>query len=320
MQAAFDLWGNISKYLKEMDFVKTSSPLTLRSYWSDLRQAFQIPKEAVNPDWGTQKQGNFISEGAAFRTKGPSFSEEQLLQQIRRAFSEWAPLSLASRNRKAATLKSFFSWAYEQKLTQKNLAEKISCPKVPRRLPHFLSLDEVMSLLGSFDGEVGAQALREKALMLLLYGGGLRISEACNLEWRNFDPAQRLLRIRGKGSKERLMPVPEKVVAALTSLQLANPDSDFVFGDYPLPTREAYDWVRTRGQKAGLLHQLHPHALRHSYATHLLSGGANLRTLQKLLGHESLQATEKYTHLGIDQLARTLEKHHPLGARKIRRA
>jgi len=96
-------------------------------------------------------------------------------------------------------------------------------------------------------------------------------------------------------------------------------DDDFVFGIEPLNPRVAYEWVRTRGAKAMLMKPLHPHALRHSFATHLLSSGANLRTLQELLGHESLQATEKYTHLGIDQLARTMEMHHPLNMTEKRK-
>ncbi|HWU44604.1 MAG TPA: tyrosine-type recombinase/integrase, partial [Bdellovibrio sp.] len=91
---------------------------------------------------------------------------------------------------------------------------------------------------------------------------------------------------------------------------------EFVFGEEALSQRRAYEMVRQSGVRAGLLKPLHPHALRHSFATHLLSSGANLRTLQELLGHESLQATEKYTHLGIDQLARTMEQLHPLGKGK----
>ncbi|MNT36365.1 Tyrosine recombinase XerD [compost metagenome] len=92
-------------------------------------------------------------------------------------------------------------------------------------------------------------------------------------------------------------------------------DGAFVFGNEALNPRTAYEIIRQSGLRAGLLQPLHPHALRHSFATHLLSSGANLRTLQELLGHESLQATEKYTHLGIDQLARTMENIHPLGSK-----
>ena len=95
-------------------------------------------------------------------------------------------------------------------------------------------------------------------------------------------------------------------------------NNEYVFGETALNPRTAYEMIRQSGARAGLLQPLHPHALRHSFATHLLSSGANLRTLQELLGHESLTATEKYTHLGIDQLARTMERVHPLGNNKLK--
>ncbi|MCB0362325.1 MAG: tyrosine-type recombinase/integrase, partial [Bdellovibrionales bacterium] len=88
---------------------------------------------------------------------------------------------------------------------------------------------------------------------------------------------------------------------------------EYIFGDRPLNPRKAYEWVREAGKQAGLLKNLHPHSLRHSYATHLLSGGMDIRILQELLGHQSLSATQKYLHLGIDKLALTMEQHHPLG-------
>ena len=156
----------------------------------------------------------------------------------------------------------------------------------------------------------------EKLLFLLLYGTGLRVSEACALKWAQIDLKSRTLRVRGKGSKERIVAFPKSLVPLFQKAQkihkVESKASSTIWGDKELSTRKAYDWIRNRGAKAGLMRPIHPHALRHSFATHLLVSGANLRTLQELLGHESLQATEKYTHLGIDQLARTLEKHHPL--------
>jgi integrase/recombinase XerC/integrase/recombinase XerD len=168
----------------------------------------------------------------------------------------------------------------------------------------------VISILQSFDRDPEPKPL-EKLLFVIIYGSGLRVSEACALEWRNIDLHKRVLRVAGKGGKERLVPLT--AFAAQLLQTRSTPAGSSLWGPQGLSARVAYNWIRERGAKAGLLRPIHPHALRHSFATHLLTSGANLRTLQELLGHESLQATQKYTHLGIDHLARTLESHHPLG-------
>jgi site-specific recombinase XerD len=295
--SSLELRKSILNYLKYMEFVKTSSPLTLKAYRTDLEQAFGKIEDNAN--------------------NSASFTESEVTVLIRQALNKWAPLSLSSKNRKSATLKSFFGWVFQERLTERDLSSQIVCPKVPKKMPHFLSVDEAMAVLSSFDGkDKRVHNLREKALFLLLYGGGLRVSEACTLKWKNVHTATRSLRLLGKGQKERLVILPNLAMSVLQNLRSFD-DGEFVFGgDKALDPRTAYEWVRTRGAKAHLMKPLHPHALRHSFATHLLSSGANLRTLQELLGHESLQATEKYTHLGVDQLARTLENHHPLSQSK----
>lgn len=294
MSTAFKLTENIDKYLKYMTFVKSASPLTIKHYTLDLKQAFNYDKSS-----SLKKQ----------------MSEAELLATARGAFNQWAHLSLASRNRKAATLKSFFSWAFDEGLTEKDLSLQITCPKVPKKLPHFLSVDEALAVLKSFDSHKDLP-LKEKVLFLLLYGGGLRVSEACNLKWADIQAAQKVLRVKGKGSKERVVALPTLTLEVLLRWKKESSFNEYVFGEKALNPRTAYEMVRQSGLRAGLVKPLHPHALRHSFATHLLSSGSNLRTLQELLGHESLQATEKYTHLGVDQLARTMEKLHPLGKGK----
>lgn len=282
----------IDKYMKFMELIQSASPLTLRHYTLDLRQVFEV-----------EKNSDFPSE---------SYSEAKLMTSVREAFNRWASLSLASRNRKAATLKSFFSWAFREGLLDSDLSVQVTCPRVPRKLPHFLSVDEVLAVLGSFSkGE--RPLIKEKVLFLLMYGGGLRVSEACQLQWNQVQVPQKTLRVIGKGSKERVIALPAMAMQALLDWKKETAFAKYVFGEEPLNTRTAYEMIRQSGKRAGLLMPLHPHALRHSFATHLLSSGANLRTLQELLGHESLTATEKYTHLGIDQLARTMESLHPLG-------
>jgi integrase/recombinase XerC/integrase/recombinase XerD len=293
-----NLPDTISKYLKYMDFVKSSSPLTLKAYRKDLEQAF----------------GSEDKPGASSNP-----SETELLNLAREALNGWAGLSLASRNRKTATLKSFFGWVYQEQLTERDLSTQIHCPKVPKKLPHFLSVDEALAVLHSYDQEPETpHKLQDRTMFLVLYGGGLRVSEACGLKWSDVHFSTRSLRLKGKGGKERLVILPSMAMDVLQKLRKEG-EGTYVFGVEPLSPRVAYEWVRQRGAKAQLMKPLHPHALRHSFATHLLSSGANLRTLQELLGHESLQATEKYTHLGVDQLARTLETHHPLSATPTKR-
>ncbi len=302
-----------SNYIKSLLFIKTFSPHTLKAYTTDLTQAFLL-----------QNFGKFtsIDKNISFELhpgkKSPLITSEQLLQLARNAQSRWGTLSLSSRNRKAATLKSFFKWLYEKKIIEKNLAHQITCPKVPKKLPHFLSLDEALHLVRHLQREASKsqQGQRTLLLTLLLYGGGLRVSEACQLKIKNIYIAKGQIKIMGKGQKERICPLPLLAIEALKKelSQKTSPDHslhDSLWGA-PLNPRSAWKMIRDAGVSANLLKPLSPHALRHSFATHILSSGANLRTLQELLGHQSLQATEKYTHLGIDELAKTLEDFHPL--------
>lgn len=298
--SSLDLYELACKFLFYMGFIRSSSPETLRSYKTDLSQAFEIRDREILPT-------------SADRSAPLSESQEShLLDVCRDALRRWSHLSPASRNRKAACLKSLLNWMHDTGLIERDLALQIHSPKVPQRLPHHLSVDEIFSLLKSL--KTDPNSARDTALILLLYGGGLRVSEACSLQWSAVDRSRKTIRVIGKGGKERLIALPNLVFSALEKLSVDRPNRDgpYIFGATPLSTRLAYEIVRSRGARAGLLKPLHPHALRHSYATHLLSSGANLRTLQELLGHSTLQATQRYTHIGIDQLARTIEEHHPL--------
>lgn len=295
-EAKLSLNKAASNYMKYLEYIESCSPLTLRAYRLDLDQTFPGL-------WRDEKI--HLLEALA------------LLKEARKAQQKWSNLTPASRNRKSSTLKSFFGYLFQENLIESDIASQIHSPKVPRKIPHFLSVDEMISVFKSF-GQDTKPAPLEKLLFLLLYGSGLRVSEACSLTWAAIDFNQQTLRIRGKGNKERIVALPKSVRDLIQNLKIASETlpvdpSQYVWGAHALSTRKAYDWVRARGAKAGLLRPIHPHALRHSFATHLLASGANLRTLQELLGHESLQATEKYTHLGVDQLARTLERHHPFG-------
>jgi site-specific recombinase XerD len=284
----------VDKYLKYLSNVDNCSPLTLKAYKRDLAQFFEkdsyLQPEAALPVWCNGRVG------------------------------QWSGLQPASRNRKVACLKSFFRWLYEvEHFHSRNIGESLTSPKVPHHLPHFISVDEAYALLKSFphNSEISKAEIKEKILFCLLYGSGLRVSEACRIKWEDIAFSQRSARILGKGGKERLVILPPITIETLEAFRkLEKEKTAFVFGAKALDPRAAYEVIRQRGHKAGLFHPLHPHALRHSFATHLLSSGANLRSLQELLGHSNLQATQKYTHVAMDQLARAMESFHPLGDRK----
>jgi site-specific recombinase XerD len=268
-----------------MDNIRSASPHTLRSYKNDLNHVFE--------------NAQIIG------------SEKELISYIRTKQTSWSHLSSATRNRKTASLKSFFNWLYENQKITKEISPLILSPKVPLKIPHFISVDEVLSVLKSYSNDMKPPELQDKALFCLLYGSGLRVSEACSLIWKNIDLDEKTFLVTRKGQKEQWVPMPQFTVEVLKKLKIIE-SHEFVFGKKELHTRTAYEIVRQRGIKAGLLKPLHPHALRHSFATHLLTSGADLRTLQELLGHSSLAATQKYTHITTHELARMMESHHPL--------
>lgn len=307
-------------YLKHLSFAKAASLHTSKSYAKDLSQflapmgvkailfaaepfiSFTVVWDKTEPPLVNGEESRLLRLSQA--------EEEEIKDLVRRAQDSWRELAPTSRNRKLAVIKGFLRWLHQEGLIERNLSLQIFSTKVPVHLPHFISVDEVMSLLTSLQQRKDPQAFRDLALILLLYGGGLRVSEACQLTWDRIDLNQGLLRLLGKGKKERMVAIPERVLTALKDL----PRTDsYIFGVSPLHPRVAYEIVRKAGAAASLVKPLHPHALRHSYATHLLTSGADLRVLQELLGHSTLAATQKYTHLSVDHVAAALENHHPLG-------
>lgn len=275
-------------FLREIDEIGQSSPHTLRAYRHDFEQVFHSHKQQSLPE------------------------EVRLLQIVKEAQVKWSHLSLASRQRKASSMKSFFDWLYLKKYISRPLNELIETPKVPRKIPHFLSIDEILLIFQSLRKSQASTLEKNKkylALIYLLYGGGLRVSEACHLRWSQIRLPSREICILGKGRKERWIVVPDKVIEAISKISR---QGDYIWGRLPLLERRAYGWVRLIGKNAGLKAPLNPHALRHSYATHLVGAGINLRTLQELMGHSSLASTEKYLHLNLDHLARTMDEKHPL--------
>ena len=230
-------------------------------------------------------------------------------------FSSWKSWSPATRNRKVACLKSFFKWLYLNRSINEDLSTRIKTPSVPVKIPHFLSVDETKSLIQTIQKaqKKDEKLIRDLVLVLLLYGGGLRVSEACGVEWKHLDFEEQTLRVKGKGSYERVVVLPDIVLKNLKSL---NKEGSYIFGKNKLSTRVAFSIVRQWGIRAGFNKNISPHVLRHSYATHLLDSGSDLRVIQDLLGHRSLSATQKYTQVRLSQLSRTLKNYHPISKKK----
>lgn len=198
----------------------------------------------------------------------------------------------------------------------------LSAPKLARHLPTSLSTEDVERLLGSARGEPW-RVERDTALLEVLYASGARVSETVGLRTDAVDPALRVVRLFGKGSKTRLVPLGERARVALATWTangrrhvLRGRRSDFVFlttRGNPLHRNDAWRVVKQCAREAGLSEDLSPHTLRHSFATHLVEGGADLRSVQELLGHASIQTTEIYTHLDAEALTALHRHYHPRG-------
>lgn len=303
-----------AKYLKYMAFSKTASHNTSKSYAKDLEQFF-APLGLKKILYSSQDEEIFFQWNEETSDPTSGALEDVFKAILPTVWDRWRCLKPASRNRKGAVLKSFFNWLFDEKHIGKNLSQDIFTVRVPNQIPHFLSVDEALAVLKATKSacEHGELPWSHLLLLLLLYGGGLRVSEACELKRSDVLPSSRQIRVMGKGSKERLAALPDLFWQALKQAGL---ETEYVFGETPLNPRIAYEWIRNCGARAGLLAPLHPHALRHSFATHLLTSGTDLRTLQQLLGHSSLAATQKYTHLSLDHLARAMEQAHPLSSLK----
>jgi integrase/recombinase XerC len=232
--------------------------------------------------------------------------------------------------RKLASIRTFFGWLERESVVRKNPAAALASPKLRRKLPTFLSADaagEVVEV--PLEAAVSpAERVRDAAILEVLYGCGLRVSELAGLDLDHVALEQGEVRVLGKGKKERLVPLGSKARAAIEAYLKSRPELRNERNGAQDPralflgrrgTRLGVRRVQTLVHRYGALgagrSDLHPHALRHSCATHLLEGGADLRAIQELLGHSSLATTQRYTHVSLDQLMRVYDQAHPL-ARK----
>ncbi|NBD10955.1 tyrosine recombinase XerC [Corallococcus silvisoli] len=228
-----------------------------------------------------------------------------------------------SRARRLASIKSFYKYLVRQKLLPASPAKLVKSPKLPKSLPKVLPVEEVFAILDMPDLDT-VLGLRDKAILEMLYGGGLRISELCGLSTLGVDRSSRIVRVMGKGSKERLVPLNAKSIQSLEAYLArrgellatvhAGQDPDALFLNFRggrLTPRSIARHLDAYVLRLALARKVSPHAMRHSFATHLLGGGADIRSIQELLGHASLSTTQKYTHVTFEQLQEVYDAAHP---------
>lgn len=226
-----------------------------------------------------------------------------------------------SQARALSAVRSFFGFACREGRLERNPARGVRTPKQPQPLPRHLRPGEIETLLETIDGERPLDK-RDRAIFELFYATGLRVGELVSLDWSAIDLDARMLRVFGKGGKERMVPFGRPAAEALRvwlerSTEIRPPQAgadEPVFLNYRggrLGARSVRRLLDQRVEKAALAVGVHPHALRHTFATHLLEGGADLRAIQELLGHSSLSTTQRYTHLDIDRLLSVYRDSHP---------
>ncbi len=270
---------------------------------------------------------NYLREVACFATYLEG-RRQGLLEATQTAVRGWLGVLAVdhaprSRARALASVKAFYRHLVLTGRLQQNPAGAMRGPKLPVTLPKFLPVDEAFALVER-PGEATLLALRDHALLEVLYGAGLRVSEACGLSLLDVDLEGRVLRVLGKGRKERLCPLHPGATEALRrwlarrdtllTKRRRGQDARAVFLNVRggrLTPRSVGRHLDAYARAAGLQRHVSPHALRHSYATHLLAGGADVRSIQELLGHASLSTTQRYTHVGVELLQAVYDKAHP---------
>lgn len=231
-------------------------------------------------------------------------------------------LSVASQARAISSIKSFFDYCLVEQMVKNNPAELIETPKLKRKLPDVLSIEEIEKMIAEIDHS-REEGLRTRAIIEVLYGSGLRVSELTHLLLSNILFDEELLVVIGKGNKERIVPMSSisiqhlKIYIENVRVRIKPVDGfeNFVFLNHRgrnLSRVSVFLAIKQLVHVAAIKKAISPHSLRHAFATHLLEGGADLRSIQQMLGHEHITTTEIYTHLNKEYLRQTLEKFHPM--------
>lgn len=296
-----DMRHHIAMFLEHIEAELGYSANTLSAYRNDLRQ-FATYMEHSEPDepW-------------------PTVGKDALVRFVLHLKErEYSPATVA---RKTAAAKSFFHFLVSEGLVRDDPTATLDAPRVRKRLPRTLAPDEIERLLAAPTGEEGAKGLRDAALLEVLYATGMRVTELVSLDVEDVNLASGTVRCFGKGAKERVIPMHPRAVDALEAYldrgrvaYLRDPQQRALFLN-PRGTRLTRQglWliIKDYVEKAGVEADVTPHTLRHSFATHLLDGGAGLREVQKLLGHSNVSTTQVYTHVSGERLRKAYDDAHP---------
>lgn len=311
----------IERFIGYLRYEKNASPCTIREYRRDVTQF----RDFLTPP-GDKTLPLHEIDHKVIREFVSSLYDQNLERS-----------SIA---RKLAALRTFFKFCMRERLTKQNPARLVSSPRLPKRVPRVLSAEEMNAFLDNLDSPPSSRTgskkdsqkqrekeklllKRDRAILELLYGSGLRVSELTGLDLINIDTAGQMLRVLGKGRKERIVPYGNKAKKALENYapvrdeilaRVRDADHEAVFLGYQgrrLTTDSVRHLVKKYARLSNVDWNLHPHSLRHAFATHLLADGADLRAIQELLGHASLSTTQRYTQATVEQLMAIYDKSHP---------
>jgi integrase/recombinase XerC len=297
----------LEKFEHYLSVEKNVSPHTLRNYVTDLRQfSHYLHSEYPERDFTTVDSLTIRSYLGVLHKKNRK----------------------SSIARKLASLRTFYTFLIRKGLLKDNPAAVVSTPRLEKHMPSFLSIDEMFSLLTMPDDTTLA-GIRDRAIMEMLYSSGLRVSELVGMNEEHLDVNLGIVKVMGKGKKERIVPVGGKALEALqnysNALEVMHESTPPHSTKRPLFLNQRGGRLTARSvariinryiEQCGLLKNISPHSLRHTFATHMLDAGADLRAIQELLGHVSLSTTQKYTHVSVSKLMETYDNAHPKSREK----
>ena len=291
----------VDEFLDHLRYERRLSPRTIASYRQDIQDFCRWNSKEQPPDWTAIDQHHVRAYAADRHRHG---------------------LSAKSIQRRLAALRALFRYLIRETLIQANPAEGVRAPKVRRKLPATLDVDQVNQLLNHHDSD--PVSVRDSAMMELFYSSGLRLSELVQLNLVDLDLPDASLQVVGKGSKERRLPIGRLALEALGNWLkvrslVAGPDETALFVSKRgtrLSPRSVQQRLRQRALEQGAGQRVHPHLLRHSFASHMLESSGDLRAVQELLGHADISTTQIYTHLDFQHLAQVYDKTHPRAKRK----
>ncbi|MFN4226719.1 MAG: tyrosine recombinase XerC [Candidatus Ratteibacteria bacterium] len=287
----------LKKFIDYLANQKNYSKHTLKGYKKDISQFIEFLRQKKISDFEKVEYEDLISFISKLKNSG---------------------LKEKTIGRKVASLKSFYKFLVSKKFIKKNPALLIQSPKIPEKLPNFLTYNEVINLLETPFNKKNWQSLRDKAILEVLYSTGIRVGELVNLKIEDINFADEVIKVKGKGKKERIVPIGKTALNCLIEYIEKRPNKKerFVFlNKYgkKITERSVERIVKKYMLISKINKNITPHTLRHTFATHLLDRGADLRTVQELLGHERITTTQIYTHLTIEKLKQLYEKFHPRG-------